>query len=152
MAKVTDIVHDLSEPIVVENGCTIWDVEYVREGGTWFLRLYIDKPGGVNITDCENVSRAVSDKLDEVDPIPSSYTFEVSSAGADRVLRKPEHFAAYIGEEVELKLFRPRDGRKVFVGILKTRSESGSVTLTVGDSDVEFTEKEIAQIRLSVAF
>ena len=94
MAKVTDLVSELAEPIVKEAGCQLWDVEYVREAGEWFLRVYIDKENGVSIEDCEAVSRPLSDKLDEVDPIEGSYVLEVGSAGADRVLKKPEHFAA----------------------------------------------------------
>ena len=84
MAKVTDAVEALARPVVEEQGCTLWDVEYVKEAGVWYLRLYIDKEGGVSINDCEAVSRPVSDLLDEADPIEGSYTFEVSSAGADR--------------------------------------------------------------------
>mgnify|MGYP000142446203 FL=1 len=87
MKKVTDIVWELAEPVVKENGCELWDVEYVREAGQWYLRLYLDKEGGVDILDCEAVSRRVSDLLDEADPIESSYMFEVSSAGAERQLK-----------------------------------------------------------------
>ena len=97
MAKVTEVAAGLALPIVEQNGCTLWDVEYVKEAGDWYLRLYIDKEGGVSIDDCEAVSRAVSDALDAADPIEGSYTFEVSSAGADRPLKKPEHFAAMMG-------------------------------------------------------
>lgn len=84
MAKVTDVVAQLAQPIVEQAGCTLWDVEYVKEAGEWFLRVYIDKEGGVDINDCEAVSRPLSDLLDEADPIQGSYTFEVSSAGLDR--------------------------------------------------------------------
>ena len=94
MAKVTDVVANLAAPIVEQAGCKLWDVEYVKEAGEWFLRVYIDREGGVDITHCEAVSRPLSDLLDEADPIQSSYTFEVSSAGLDRVLRKPEHYEA----------------------------------------------------------
>ena len=82
MKKVTEIVAELAAPVAAEYGCELWDVEYVREAGQWYLRLYLDKEGGVDILDCENVSRKVSDLLDEVDPIEASYIFEVSSAGA----------------------------------------------------------------------
>ena len=119
MAKVTDAVAALALPVVEEAGCTLWDVEYVKEAGTWFLRVYIDKEGGVSIDDCEAVSRPLSDRLDQADPIEGSYTFEVSSAGADRALKKPEHFARFQGSEVEVKLYRPREGRKEFVGLLR---------------------------------
>ena len=86
MKKVTELVAELAAPAVAEQGCTLWDVEYVREAGQWYLRLYLDKDGGVDILDCEAVSRKVSDLLDEADPIEGSYTFEVSSAGAERPL------------------------------------------------------------------
>ena len=119
MAKVTEAVAALALPAVEAAGCTLWDVEYVKEAGVWFLRLYIDKEGGVSIDDCEAVSRPVSDLLDEADPIQGSYTFEVSSAGADRALKKPEHFEKFRGEAVEVKLYRPREGRKEFVGRLQ---------------------------------
>ena len=97
MPKVTEIAAGLAAPIVEACGCTLWDVEYVKEAGEWCLRVYIDREGGVSITDCEAVSRPLSDALDEADPIEGSYTLEVSSAGADRVLKKPEHFARFRG-------------------------------------------------------
>ena len=151
MAKVTDTVTALAAPIVEEAGCSLWDVEYVKEAGTWFLRVYIDKEGGVSIDDCEAVSRPLSDKLDEADPIEGSYTFEVSSAGADRVLKKPEHFAQYQGQEVEVKLYRPREGRKEFVGLLQSW-ENGDVTLDMGGAPARFEKKEIALVRLYPRF
>ena len=147
MAKVTDAVTALALPVVERAGCTLWDVEYVKEAGTWFLRVYIDKAGGVSIDDCEAVSRPLSDLLDEADPIEGSYTFEVSSAGADRPLKKPEHFAEFQGEEVEFKLYRPREGRKEFVGALKGY-EDGNVTLDVNGEEAVFTKQEIALVRL----
>ena len=149
MAKVTDVVSQLALPFVEAQGCTLWDVEYVKEAGTWYLRLYIDKPGGVSIDDCEAVSRPVSDALDEVDPIEGSYTFEVSSAGADRVLKKPEHFAAYVGSEVEIKLYRPSGGRKSWVGQLSTY-EDGGVTIQTPTGEKSFEKQDIAQVRLYV--
>ena len=149
MAKVTDAVEALARPIVEDRGCTLWDVEYVKEAGVWYLRLYIDKPGGVSIDDCEAVSRPVSDLLDEADPIEGSYTFEVSSAGADRVLKKPEHFAAYVGSEVELRLYRPHQGRKDWVGVLTAYAE-GNVTITAPQGELTFEKKDIAQTRLYV--
>ena len=151
MAKVTDTVAALAAPIAEEAGCTLWDVEYVKEAGTWFLRVYIDKEGGVSIDDCEAVSRPLSDKLDEADPIEGSYTFEVSSAGADRVLKKPEHFAQFRGQEVEVKLYRPREGRKEFVGLLQSW-EDGDVTLDIGGVTARFEKKEIALVRLYPRF
>ncbi len=151
MAKVTDTVAALALPIAEQADCSLWDVEYVKEAGTWFLRVYIDKEGGVSINDCEAVSRPLSDLLDETDPIEGSYTFEVSSAGADRALKKPEHFARFQGDEVEVKLYRPREGRKEFVGMLKAY-EDGSVTLDVGGNEVSFSKQEIALVRLYPRF
>lgn len=87
--KITETVRQFAEPVVQAHGCSLWDVEYVREGADWFLRLYIDKPGGVDINDCEAISRAVDPILDEKDPIPDSYSFEVCSAGLERVLKRP---------------------------------------------------------------
>ena len=152
MAKVTDLTAQLATPIAEAAGCTIWDVEYVKEAGTWFLRVYIDKQGGVSIEDCEAVSRPLSDKLDEADPIEGSYTLEVSSAGADRALKKPEQFRQFIGTEVEVKLYRPRDGRKEHVGVLTEYAEDGSVTLDVAGIPTTFEKKELAQVRLYVRF
>lgn len=151
MAKVTDVVAQLAAPVVEQAGCSLWDVEYVKEAGEWFLRVYIDKEGGISIDDCEAVSRPLSDLLDEADPIEGSYTFEVSSAGADRVLRKPEHFARFQGQEVEVKLYRPRDGRKDFVGMLQSWRD-GDVTLDVGGEPITFEKKEIALVRLYPRF
>ena len=147
MAKVTDTVAALALPVVEGAGCTLWDVEYVKEAGTWFLRVYIDREGGVSIDDCEAVSRPLSDLLDEADPIEGGYTFEVSSAGADRALKKPEHFARFLGAEVEVRLYRPRDGRKEYVGVLKGY-EDGNVTLDGNGGETVFTKQEIALVRL----
>ena len=148
MAKVTELTATMAAPIVEEQGCTLWDVEYVKEAGTWFLRVFIDKEGGVSINDCEAVSRPLSDKLDEVDPIEGSYVLEVGSAGADRVLKKPEHFAAFLGSEVEVRLYRAREGKKEFVGVLE-QYENGDVQL---EGDLRFEKKDVAQVRLHVTF
>lgn len=149
MAKVSDTVAALALPVVEEAGCTLWDVEYVKEAGAWFLRVYIDREGGVSIDDCEAVSRPLSDLLDEADPIEGSYTFEVSSAGADRALKKPEHFAKYLGAEVEVKLYRPREGRKELVGTLKDYRD-GDVVLESGGAETALTRQEIALVKLYV--
>lgn len=149
MAKVTETVEALARPIVEQQGCTLWDVEYIKEAGVWYLRLYIDKPGGVSIDDCEAVSRPVSDLLDEADPIEGSYTFEVSSAGADRTLRKPEHFAACLGSEVEVKLYRAQEGRKELVGVLAAY-EDGRLTLQTPAGERVLEKQDVAQVRLYV--
>ena len=151
MAKVTDTVAALAKPVAEAAGCSLWDVEYIKEAGQWFLRLYIDKAEGVSIEDCEAVSRPVSDLLDEADPIEGSYVFEVSSAGADRVLKTPEHFAQFMDAEVEIKLYRPRDGRKEHVGFLRGYSE-GNVTVDINGEEIEFTKQELALVRLYPRF
>ena len=151
MAKVTEIVAKLAEPAVVEAGCELWDVEYVREAGTWFLRLYLDKEGGVDIMDCEKVSRVVSDLLDEADPIEGSYTFEVSSAGAERVLKRPSDFQRFLGSPVTVKLYKARDGRKEFAGHLK-EYDNGTLTITVGKAEMVFAPEEVAMCRLRIEF
>ena len=151
MAKVTEVTAGLAAPIVAAAGCTLWDVEYVKEAGEWFLRVYIDKEGGVSINDCEAVSRPLSDALDEADPIEGSYTLEVSSAGADRVLKKPEHFAQFVGSEVDVKLYRARDGRKELTGVL-TGYADGNVTVELADGAVTLEKKDVAQVRLHVSF
>lgn len=134
MAKVTELVAALAAPIAEQNGCTLWDVEYVREAGQWFLRVYIDKPEGISINDCEAVSRPLSDALDEADPIEGSYVLEVSSAGADRPLKKPAHFQQFLGAEVDVRLYRPLDGRKEYTGVLKGY-DGGDVTIeTAGEA------------------
>ena len=100
--KITELVAEVAAPVAQEQGCTLWDVEYVREAGQWYLRLYLDKDGGVDILDCEAVSRRVSDLLDELDPIEASYIFEVSSAGAERPLKRPSDFQQFMGSPVLL--------------------------------------------------
>ena len=151
MAKVTDIVAELAAPAVAAAGCELWDVEYVREAGSWFLRLYLDKEGGVDIIDCENVSRVVSDLLDEADPIEGSYTFEVSSAGAERVLKRPGDFERFMGSPVFVKLYKSKDGRTEFSGHL-AGYENGDITVTVGKQTITFLKDEVAMCRLRIEF
>ena len=149
--KITEQVWQFAEPLVQAQGCSLWDVEYVREGGEWFLRLYIDKEGGVDIDDCEAVSRAVDPVLDEKDPIPESYRFEVCSAGLERVLKRPSDFARFLGEPVLVKLYRPKDGRKEFPGVL-TAYQNGDVTISAGGQEITFEKAEVALVRLRVEF
>ena len=151
MAKVTELVARLAAPAVAAAGCEIWDVEYVREAGEWYLRLYLDKEGGVDIQDCEAVSRVVSDLLDEADPIEGSYTFEVSSAGAERVLKRPGDFERFLGSPVLVKLYKARDGRKEFPGNLKSY-DNGDITITAGGKDLTFPKAEVALCRLRIEF
>ena len=149
--KITEQVWAFAEPVVQAHGCSLWDVEYVKEGGDWFLRLYIDKDGGVDINDCEAISRAVDPILDEKDPIPDSYSFEVCSAGLERVLKRPSDFEQFLGSMVLVKLYKPVDGRKEIVGTL-TGYEDGAVTITVNGSPVRFEKNEVALVRLYVEF
>jgi len=148
MNKIVELVTEIAKPIVEQNGCELWDVEYVSEGGQWFLRIYIDKQDGVSIDDCEAVSRAVDPILDEKDPIESSYTFEVSSAGLERSLTKPSHFQRFIGETVEVKLYKSQNGAKLFSGKLESRGDDGSVTISQNGENITFTKDQIANVRL----
>ena len=151
MKKVTETVRELALPVVEENGCKLWDVEYVREAGQWYLRIYIDKDGGVNILDCEAISRALSDILDEADPIESSYIFEVASAGAERPLKRPGDFEQFMGSPVLLKTYKPVDGRKEFSGDL-AGYDNGAVTLRIGEEEKRFEKDAVALVRLRCDF
>ena len=149
--KVTEIVAGFAKPIVEEHGCSLWDVEYVREGSEWFLRLYIDKESGVDITDCEAISRAVDPILDEKDPIQESYHFEVCSAGLERALKRPEDFARFMNSPITVKLYRPRNGLKEIPGILRGYEE-GRVMVEAGKETITFEKSEVARVRLRVEF
>ena len=151
MKKVTELVSELAAPAVARQGCELWDVEYVREAGQWYLRLYLDKEGGVDILDCEAVSREVSDLLDEADPIEASYIFEVSSAGAERALKRPGDFQRFMGSPVLVKTYKSRDGRKEFAGTL-TGYEDGAVLLDTDGGTLRFEKTEVALVRLRVVF
>ena len=143
--------EEVLAPIAEANGVEIYDVEYVKEGSDWYLRAYIDKPEGVNILDCENVSRALSDKLDEEDFIDDAYILEVSSPGRGRTLKKDKHLEKSLGEEVELRLYKPKDKQKEFAGILKAFDEN-SVTIETQEEEKVFARSEIALIRLAFDF
>ena len=149
--KITETVRQFAGPVEQAHGCSLWDVEYVREGADWFLRLYIDKPGGVDISDCEAISRAVDPILDEKDPIPDSYSFEVCSAGLERVLKRPGDFAQFLGSMVLVKLYQPVNGKKETVGRL-AGYDDGAVTLDVGGETVRFEKNQVALVRLYVEF
>ena len=143
--------EELLLPIAEANGVSIYDVEYVKEGSDYYLRAYIDKPEGVNIQDCENVSRALSDELDRVDFIPDAYILEVSSPGLGRTLKKDKHLQAAIGEEVEVKLYKPLDNCKEFSGILES-FDGDTVVILEGDCPRSFQRTDIALIRLALDF
>ena len=149
--KITDQVAAFAQPIVEAHGCALWDVEYVREGSDYILRLYIDKEGGVDISDCEAVSRAVDPILDEKDPIPGSYQFEVCSAGLERPLKRPGDFIRFLGSPVTVKLYRPHNGLKELPGILRGY-EDGKVTIEAGKETITFEKSQVALVRLRVEF
>ena len=153
MKKITELTAELAAPAIAEQGCTLWDVEYVKEAGTWYLRILLDKEGGVDILDCEEISRKVSDLLDKADPIEGSYTLEVGSAGAERALKRPADFQRYLGSPVLVKLYKPVDGRKEFPGTLAAYSEAdGSLTVDLNGTAYTFGKKDVALCRLRVEF
>ena len=147
MSKITDKVTAIAKPIVEEEGCSLWDVEYVREAGSWYLRIYIDKVGGVDIDDCERISRRLDPVLDEADLIPDSYVFEVGSAGIERELKRPGDFEAFLGSDVEVRLYQPVNGQKSFVGTLLSY-DNGTTTIEIGGKTLSFNKTQTAQVRL----
>lgn len=143
-------VWELCEPIVKEFGLSIWDVRYVKEGADWYLRIFIDKEGGVDITDCEKVSRAINTPLDELDPIENAYCLEVCSPGIERELVRDEHFMQFIGADIMVKMRRPIEGiGKDFCGVLKGYDD-GMVTISdhSGENEVTISKKDAAWIKL----
>ena len=143
-------VWELCEPIVKEFGLSLWDVRYVKEGADWYLRIFIDKEGGVDITDCERVSRAVNTPLDELDPIENAYCLEVCSPGIERELVRDEHFMQFIGADIMVKMRRPIEGiGKDFCGVLKGYDD-GMVTISdhSGENEVTISKKDAAWIKL----
>lgn len=152
MKKITELAAELAADAIEKAGCRLWDVEYVKEGGTWYLRVLLDKEGGVDILDCEAVSRELSDRLDEADPIEGSYVLEVGSAGAERALKRPEDFREFLGSPVLVKLYRAMDGRKEIPGVLTAYGEDGSVTVESGGKTLTFPKKDLALVRLRVEF
>ncbi len=149
--KLTEKIWNYAEPVVTAQGCSIWDVEYVREGADWFLRIYIDKESGVDISDCEAISRAMDPILDEKDPIPSSYVFEVCSAGLERQLKRPADFERFMGSDVLVRLYRPKDGCKEFPSVLRGYAD-GNVTVEYLGKEITFEKSEVALVRLRATF
>jgi ribosome maturation factor RimP len=151
--RVTDIVEKLALPIANEVGVELVDIEYKKEGSSWFLRVFIDKPEGVDIDDCSRVSEKLSDQLDIVDPIQNAYFLEVSSPGAERPLKKPADFQKAIGKPVYISLYEPVDGLRAIEGLLTNYDESSLeieyIVKTVKKKMVISTER-VAQARLSV--
>ena len=149
--KVTEQVAAFAEPVVREHDCSLWDVEYVREGSEYFLRLYIDKEGGVDINDCEAISRAMDPILDEKDPVPGSYHFEVCSAGLERALKRPGDFERFLGSPITVKLYRPYNGLKELPCVLRGY-EDGKITVESGKDTITFEKSQVALVRLRVEF
>lgn len=150
MNKIAQKVYELALPVATELDLDIWDVEYLKEAGQWYLRVYIDRAdGGVFISDCESFSREMDPILDEADPIEGSYVFEVSSAGAERQLKRPSDFERFMGDNVEVKLYKAVDGRKSWQGTLQGYNE-GSVTIDVSGTELTFEKEIIAAVRLRV--
>ncbi len=141
-------VWEIAEPIAAELGLKLWDIRFVKEGADWFLRIFIDKDGGVGITDCENMSRAIDKPLDDADPIEQSYCLEVSSPGIERDLSRESHFEACKGEKIKVKLIRAVDGIREFSGILEDY-EGMRITLRLEDgSAMNIEKKETSYIKL----
>ena len=149
MSKITDVVWKLAEPVAKNHGCELWDVEYVKEAGEWYLRVFIDSQEGVTIDKCEGVSRELDPILDEKDPIPDSYIFEVSSAGLERSLKRPSDFERFMDSLVEVKLYKAKEGRKEHVGRLK-EYDDGAVTIEIAGNTIRFEKNEVANVRLRV--
>ena len=149
--EIVDKVEELVTPIIDENDFELVDVEYVKEGANWYLRVYADKDGGITIDDCVLISRALEVKLDEEDFIQDTYILEVSSPGLGRQLKKDKDFKRSLGEKVECKLFKAINKQKEFEGILKDFTEE-TITLEVDETELIINRKEIAMIRLAIDF
>ena len=153
MSAVTERVSEIAIPKIEALGLEFIDCEYKKEGSQWVLRLYIDKKGGVGLDDCEAVSRSVEEALDAEDPIPTAYTFEVSSPGLDRPLKTDRDYERYEGEDVEVSLYAARDGKKIFTGKLAGKT-GGTVCIDVasdaGSDRLEFKEEEIARVKRTI--
>lgn len=143
--------EELVTPLIEQNNFELVDIEYVKEGSNWYLRVYIDKPGGINVDDCELISRALSDKLDEEDFIDDAYILEVSSPGLGRPLKKDKDFERSLGEDVEIKLYRIKDGTKDYRGFLKSYNKE-EIVIEDNDEEITFKRSEIALVRLALDF
>ncbi|HHW48601.1 MAG TPA: ribosome maturation factor RimP [Clostridiaceae bacterium] len=150
--KIEEIVEKLALPIVEKNSFELVDVEFVKEGSNWYLRVYIDKDGGISIDDCQVVSEELSDKLDEIDPIKHSYFLEVSSPGLDRPLKTERDFERNKGEKVELKLYKPVEGKKLFEGELVGLIDNKIVIRQNGMETVEFDREAVASVKKVIEF
>lgn len=146
--SVAERVFEIVSPIAKEQNLGIWDIKYLKEGASYFLRIFIDKPEGITIDDCENFSRAIDEPLDLADPIKEAYFLEVSSPGLNRELSKDEHFNAFIGEEIIVKLYKAIDKEKELIGKL-LNYENGEVTIEHNGEPLKINKKEISKINLN---
>ncbi|MBR6940991.1 MAG: ribosome maturation factor RimP [Clostridia bacterium] len=146
--NVSAAVWNIAQPVADRLGLEIWDIRFLKEGTDWFLRIFIDKDGGVDITDCENFSRAIDAPLDELDPIEQSYCLEVSSPGLERELTRPDHFEKYTGAGIKVRMIRPVNGVREFKGVLESY-DGGMIVLRLDDgSAMNIEKKETSYIRL----
>ncbi len=151
MAKFDEALEKLALPVCERHGVYIYNTEYKKEGSEYYLRLFIDKDGGVTIEDCENVSREISPMLDDLDFTKDAYIFEVSSPGIDRVLSRPWHFEKVMGQEIDIKLFAPIDGSKEISGALKAYSD-GEITILANDKEIIIEKGKAASVKLAFKF
>lgn len=153
MAKQTiaEAVKTLLEPIITELGYEIWDVEYIKEGAGYYLRITIDNEEGVNINDCERVHRAVDPILDEADPIEDSYYLQISSPGIERTINTDRHLNYALGKKLDIKLYKAADGSKTFVGVLKA-FDNDTITVTVNEKEFTFERKNISKLSIHFDF
>lgn len=150
-SKTEKIAYDIAEPIAKENGCFIYDVEFVKEGGLYFLRIYVDRDGGIDLDACEVISRAVSEKLDEENPISQNYYLEVSSPGVERKLKTAEHFNRYIGEKIDIGLYKAINGRKSLCAVLNGY-DGENIIISANGEELVIPQKQTTQVRLHFDF
>lgn len=150
--NTAQIAQELAQPLLDAQGLELWDVQFMKEGASWYLRYFIDKPGGVNIQDCTDFSRAVEQRLDEADPIAQSYILEVCSPGIERRLITDAHYQRYIGEKVTVRLIRPVDGAREYTGVLLAKDGDEIRILLEDDKKLAFQKKEAAFVRVYAEF
>ena len=146
-SKAVKVVRELAQPICDELGLFLWDVRFEKEGANWYLRVYIDCDGGISVEDCEALHRPLDKLLDEVDPIPQSYVFEVCSPGLGRKLERPEHFEVCIGDEVRVRFIRPKNGEKEFIAKL-VGYDDGVMTVARNGAEETIPLSETAFVKL----
>ncbi|MCM3600152.1 ribosome maturation factor RimP [Robertmurraya korlensis] len=155
MSKVIEVVEQIVEPIVNDLNLELVDIEYVKEGKSWFLRVFIDKEQGIDIEECGMVSEKLSEKLDELDPIPYNYFLEVSSPGAERPLKKQKDYEKAVGKNVHIKTYEPIDGEKIFEGVLTNYTGDNltvEVKIKTRKRTIEIPIEKVASARLAVTF